>query len=123
MLIAKNSRGQKGEEFATSYLQKRGFKILERNYRIRNGEIDIIAIDKKEYALVFVEVKTRSSEQFGTPFEAIHYFKMKALLNAAQVYKATHPKLPDLLRIDAIAVSIDREGNVTNVEHMKNTST
>ena len=71
---------------------------------------------------MFVEVKTRSSEQFGTPFEAINYFKMKALRNAAQVYKLSKPQLPSLLRIDAVAVWIDSNGRVTNIEHMKNIS-
>lgn len=117
-----NASGKKGEEAAASFLRKLDYIIVEHNFRIRNGEIDIIAIDKKEHALVFVEVKTRSSEAFGTPFEAIHYWKMKALLNAAQVYKTTHRNLPHLMRIDAIAVTINKVGEVMNIEHMKNIS-
>jgi putative endonuclease len=118
----KITSGRKGEQSAADFLQKKGYVIIEKNFRIRNGEIDIIAIDKKENTLVFVEVKTRSSEQFGTPFEAIHYWKMKALLNAAQVYKLSHKNLPDLMRIDAIAISINKNGEVIDIEHMKNIS-
>ena len=117
-----NITGIHGEVSAANYLKQNGYVILETNFRIRNGELDIIAVDKKENTLVFVEVKTRSSEQFGTPFEAIHYWKMKALLNAAEVYKSTHKNLPDLMRIDAIAISISKNGEVTSIEHMKNIS-
>lgn len=121
-----NSFGKKGEDAAASFLKRQGFTIIEQNFRIRNGEIDIIAIDPStgsgQKTLVFVEVKTRSSEQFGTPFEAIHYWKMKALLNAAQVYKISHKNLPDLMRIDAVAVSINKNGEVINIEHIKNIS-
>jgi putative endonuclease len=113
--------GKIGEDVATSYLKKLGYIILDRNFRIRNGEIDIIAFDKKDNALVFVEVKTRSSHAYGTPLEAIHYWKVKALRNAAMVYKNNHRNLPDLLRIDAVSVML-KDGEVANVEHMKNIS-
>lgn len=112
--------GKIGEDKAARYLQKLGYIILQRNFRIRNGEIDIIALDKKENALVFVEVKTRSSDAFGTPLEAIHYWKLKALRNAVQVYKLSHRNLPELLRIDAISVLLNNRGEVVTLEHLKN---
>jgi putative endonuclease len=138
--------GKIGEDAAASFLKKSGYTIIERNFRIRNGEIDIIALDPStsspprpadanamagrqgyegqagEKTLVFVEVKTRSSTRFGTPFEAIHYWKLKALTNAAQVYKLSHPRLPPLLRIDAVAVLLDTNGGVIEIEHLKNIS-
>lgn len=117
-----NNNGKIGESAATDFLKRKGYAIIERNFRIRNGEIDIIAIDKKEKSLVFIEVKTRSSDTYGTPFEAIHYWKMKALLNAAQVYKLSRPTLPDLLRIDAVAVFLNKNSDITGIEHMKNVS-
>lgn len=118
--------GKIGEDTAASYLRKLGYTILERNFRIRNGEIDIIAVDPStssgQKTLVFVEVKTRSSDKFGTPLEAIHYWKLKALRNAAQVYKISHRGLPNLLRIDAVSVLLNNRGEVVSLEHMKNIS-
>lgn len=109
-----------GENAACDYLLKKGYKILERNFRKGYGEIDIIALDKK--TLVFVEVKTRSSAKFGTPFEAISPSKLNLLIRGASFYKyVLHPELPDELRIDAIGVTV--WGNeVINIEHLENIS-
>lgn len=95
-----------GEDKACEYLRKLGFKIIERNFRKGYGEIDIIALDPsaKPQALAFVEVKTRTSNQFGSPLEAINYWKLKSLIKTAQYYKMTHNNLPESLRIDAVAV-------------------
>lgn len=113
-----------GEEKACEYLKKSGFKIIERNFRKGYGEIDIVAIDPtvaSEKVLAFVEVKTRTSSSFGTPFEAITYWKLKTLIKTAQFYKLTHPNLPESLRIDAIAVTLN--GNeVQNIELTQNIS-
>ncbi|MEK7616786.1 MAG: YraN family protein [Patescibacteria group bacterium] len=76
--------GGHGENLACEYLKKEGYKILERNYRIRGGEIDIVAMDG-EY-LVFVEVKTRWSHEYGEPSESMTPWKIKALLKTAQFY-------------------------------------
>ncbi|MBI2597014.1 YraN family protein [Candidatus Daviesbacteria bacterium] len=76
--------GNYGEELACQYLRKIGYKILERNYRIRGGEIDIVCLDQ-DY-LVFVEVKTRYSHEYGLPKESITSWKIKALLKTAQFY-------------------------------------
>jgi putative endonuclease len=69
----KNPLGEAGERYATDYLIKNGYKILDRNWRIRGGEIDIVALYKS--TLVFVEVKTRTSTSYGTPEESIGYHK------------------------------------------------
>ena len=110
---------REGEEIAVKYLKNLGFKIIDRNFRARNTEIDIVAVHKA--TLVFVEVKTRTSNQFGTPLEQITYWKLKSLVKAAQYYKITHPKLPDLMRIDAVSVKMFAGENI-NVEHIKNIS-
>ena len=108
-----------GEDKATEYLRKKGYKIIERNFRKGYGEIDVIAIDKD--TLVFVEVKTRTSSSFGSPLESITYWKLKSLIKTAQYYKITHPKLPDSLRIDAVSVLLN--GNeVQSIELTKNIS-
>mgnify|MGYP001559559692 CR=1 FL=1 len=109
----------KGERIAALYLRNKGFKILESNFRKGYGELDIIATDKD--TLVFIEVKTRTSSKYGNPLEAITPWKLKSLVKTAQYYKITHPKLPDRLRIDAVAVSLIG-GQIKNIEHVKNIS-
>ena len=104
------SVGNKGEEIACSHLKKLGYKILERNFRIRGGEIDIVAMDKEE--LVFVEVKARYSHQYGLPVEAITPWKIKALLKTAMFYllKINWGEKP--YRIDVVAIDfIDSKDN------------
>lgn len=126
MSLFKKEEGKRGEDFAVSFLKKQGWQIVERNFHIRGGEIDIIAIEyssiEKVHTLVFVEVKTRSSMQYGTPLEAIGYHKLRALVKAAQFYKLKHPELPELMRIDAISVMLDREGNLLDIDLVKNIS-
>lgn len=109
-----------GEDIATTFLQKKGYKILERNVRSRYEEIDIVALYQK--SLVFIEVKTRSSHAFGTPLEGITSWKLKSLIKAAQYYKHIHPKLPETLRIDAIAVDLDTSSTTRQIEHIENIS-
>ena len=114
--------GKNGEKIAEEYLKKLKYTIIERNFRIRNGEIDLIAIDYSEKipVLSFIEVKTRNSDRFGTPFDAITPWKVNFLIRTANVYKVMHPKMPDAMRIDAVSVSIvDGE---PKVELMKNIS-
>lgn len=82
--MTKSQTGNYGETLACNYLKKLGYKILERNFRIRGGEVDIVCRDK-DY-LVFVEVKTRYSHQFGIPSESITPWKIKALIKTAEFY-------------------------------------
>lgn len=118
----KGAIGQLGEDAAVAFLKRNGFLIITRNFRVRNGEVDIIAIEnKKEKTLVFIEVKTRTSGQFGTPGEAITYFKLQALQRTAVYYKQLHPRLPDMLRIDAIEIFLSGE-TITDIRHVKNIS-
>lgn len=109
-----------GEDKACEYLRKNGYKIIERNFRKGYGEIDIVAIHKN--TLVFVEVKTRTSNQFGSPLESINYWKLKSLIKTAQYYKLIHPKLPDSLRIDAVSVILSEDYKVENIEYIENIS-
>ncbi len=82
--MTKTQDGNHGEDLACKYLQKLGYKILERNYRIRGGEIDIVAKDKD--ILVFIEVKTRWSHEYGLPTESMTPWKIKYLLKTARFY-------------------------------------
>lgn len=118
----KKQFGQKGEDEACQFLKKNGYKIIDRNFRIKNGEIDIIAIDteKKTQTLVFVEVKTRFSDEYGDPFEAITYYKIQAMQRTALFYTALHSNLPQLLRLDAVAVMLDHTGHLVSIKLSKN---
>ena len=117
--------GKIGEHIAENYLTKNDYQIVGRNFRLRNGEIDIIAIENtnsKDKTLVFFEVKTRTTKDFGTPLEAITRFKLRALIRAAQVYKLSHKNLPDAMRIDALAIIVMPTGELVNLEHVRNIS-
>ncbi len=100
--------GQKGENIATDYLKRHGYKVLDRNFRSRRwGEIDIVAVD--DDTLVFVEVKTRVGTQYGEPVEAVTPFKIRALKRAGQYYKLEYPETPEALRIDVVSIILDPE--------------
>jgi putative endonuclease len=126
MSLFKNIQGKRGEDLAVSYLRKLGFRIIERNFRIRGGEIDIVAIETSklthEQTLVFIEVKTRSSGKFGTPLEAITYYKLRSLIKTAAFYRLKHPQLPELMRIDAVAVILSASNELIEIELVKNIS-
>ena len=99
--------GDRGELRAAEYLQNKGFYILERNYRTRRGEIDLICADDRY--LVFVEVKTRSSTSFGMPCEAVTSVKQRKLVLAAQQWLYNHPtELQPRFDVVEILVSPDR---------------
>lgn len=109
-----------GEDIAVDYLKKKGYKIIERNFRKKYEEIDIIALFGS--TLVFIEVKTRTSSSFGTPFESIAPWKLRHLIQLAEFYKMTHSNLPDNMRIDAIGVIVTRDNKLENIEHLENIS-
>ncbi|HEX6914370.1 MAG TPA: YraN family protein [Chitinophagaceae bacterium] len=95
--------GSKGEDMAADYLRQQGFTIIERNWRFRHWEVDIIASRKDR--LHFFEVKTRTSPKFGKPEESISYEKMKCLKNAAEEYQFRHPQWK-YLQFDVLAISM-----------------
>ena len=113
-------QGKYGEDLAAEYLKKQGFKIIDRNFRIRGGEIDIVALEQD--VLVFIEVKTRSSAAFGSPLEAITPWKLRALVKTAQFYKVKHRNLPDAMRIDAVSVKINYNTGITEMELVRDIS-
>jgi len=101
---SKQNLGGIGEKLAVNLLQKKGYRILEKNFRSKLGEIDIIALE--EDTLVFVEVKTRWSKSFGLPEEAVTPRKIRSIIKTGQYYKLLHPELPEALRIDVVAVDL-----------------
>jgi putative endonuclease len=110
--------GKLGEKEAQKFLKKRGFRIRETGFRCHHGEIDIVA--QKKDCLVFVEVRTKSNLEFGTPEESITQAKKERLIASALTYTTTHEKLPPLWRIDVIAIELDDNGKTTRIEHIEN---
>jgi putative endonuclease len=104
-MAAKDELGRAGESRAVAHLRDSGYRILDRNWRCSQGEIDIVA--DHHGALVVIEVKTRSSEAFGHPFDAIDARKAARLWRLAMAWMAAHPDEARgrRLRIDAIAVT------------------
>ncbi|MDH5661630.1 MAG: YraN family protein [Elusimicrobiota bacterium] len=98
--------GKKGEDISVKFLKKQGYQIIERNYRCSLGEIDIIAKDKN--ILCFVEVKTRNTEEYGLPEEAIDGYKQKKLARAALTYLKQKKIYEQDLRFDIVSVYPDR---------------
>jgi putative endonuclease len=111
--------GRRGEEIARALLQKRGYKIVETNARVRYGEIDIVARQKDCH--VFVEVRTRTSSEFGTPEESVTRRKREKLVACAFDYVTSHEELTNRAwRIDVVAVELDAEGRRTRAEIVEN---
>ena len=96
-----NDLGNLGESIARKHLQRKGYKLLEANWRFGKDEIDIIAVDKNQ--LVIVEVKTRSNRELGEPEEAVNKKKQKFLVRAADVY-ITENNIEMDCRFDIIAI-------------------
>lgn len=110
--------GDKGEDIACDFLKKQGYKILERNFRIRGGEIDIVAKDKNY--LVFVEVKTRYSYDYGLPVESITPWKIKYLLKTAQFYLLKVKWGDGPYRLDFVGVDFMDNPDQPKIELIKN---
>lgn len=112
--------GSLGENAAAEYLRKRGYRILERNYRYRRNEIDIIALNRG--TLCFIEVKTRSTQEKGDPLEAVTIQKQQEIIKAAKAYLASTGNMDRECRFDVIAVRVrnrDEEGiDRLSIEHI-----
>jgi putative endonuclease len=107
--------GERGEELAVSFLKEKGYKILERNWRYGQKEIDIIA--QKNNQLIIVEVKTRSGTMWEQPFQAVNRRKQKMVVEAADAY--VNKKNRDTeVRFDVISVVIEKKK--TEIEHIEN---
>lgn len=110
--------GKKGEDFAAHYLTKHGFHIIDRNFKARYGELDIIATENN--TLVFIEVKTRIGRQFGLPEEAVTTRKLAEVIKTGEYYKLLHPNLPESLRIDVIGIELMNDDSIQYFNHIRN---
>ena len=101
--------GGKGEALAVEFLKQHNYRVIERNFRCKSGEIDIIAQDKDSFC--FIEVKTRSTGQFGSGFDAITSSKQRKLVKAALWYCAMHDRAHVPMRFDIVAVQYSSSGS------------
>jgi putative endonuclease len=113
---AKDALGRRGELLAVEYLERAGMRILDRNWRCAEGEIDIVAAERQ--VLVVCEVKTRSGTRYGTPLEAITRAKRARLRRLAARWLVAHGVLFDEVRIDAIGLIGDGRGQY-QIEHVR----
>lgn len=116
--MMRRDTGVRGEKLAQDFLKKRGYRIIETNYRTPEGEIDIVARQKD--CLVFVEVRTKRSLLFGSPEESITHAKMQKLRALAARYMQSHGNLSGNWRIDVVAVELDNKDKASRIEIIEN---
>lgn len=117
MIVTTSETGRLGEDIAKEYLQNHGYHIIEQNYKTKYAEIDIVAT--KGSKLVFVEVRTKSDERFGTPEETINYKKKMKLLWNAKAYVA-HKQYKGPYRIDALCIVLGESEKPQRISHYEN---
>ena len=106
-------KGKLGEDMAVNYLLSKGYKILSRNYRYKTGEIDIIARERD--ILVFLEVKARTSRNYGYAYEAVNKKKQEKIINTSHVYCSQYAYHNFQLRYDIIEVYLTREIKINHI--------
>lgn len=96
--------GNNGEKIASEYLEKNHYEIIKRNFRCKQGEIDIIAYDSKNREYVFVEVKTRTNFEYGKPVDSVNKMKQKHIVSATKYYIYLHNLENKYIRFDIIEI-------------------
>lgn len=115
------SKGKLGEQIASEFLGKRGYRLIETNFRTRFGELDIIAA--KDGLLVFVEVKLKIGTDFGTPEEMITEGKIRQVRQTAEVYLQQNKEIAANFlqyRIDAVCITLNEDCSIKSVRHYEN---
>ncbi len=110
--------GARGEKIAQAYLQEKGYQVVDTNVRSTWGEVDIVASHGEE--LVFVEVRTRRSHQFGSAEESVSAAKKERLIATAETYIQGLPQPPAQWRIDLVSVQIGEGGKIKEIRHLEN---
>lgn len=113
-----DSLARRGENAAARYLKRRGYKIVARGSRTRWSELDLVAVDGR--TVVFVEVKTRASDERGLPAEAVDLEKQQRITRAALAYSRRHGLLDVASRFDVISIVWPAGSRKPNIEHFKN---
>jgi putative endonuclease len=116
--MKRRETGILGEKIACEFLSRNGYDIIETNYRCAEGEIDIIARQKD--ILVFIEVRTKKSQQFGSPEESITRNKKEKLRALAERYGQEHENIPGSWRIDVMAIQLDSGNRLKRMQLIEN---
>ncbi|MDX9893723.1 MAG: YraN family protein [Patescibacteria group bacterium] len=116
-MFASKQLGRRGEQLAKVHLQRRGYQIINQNYRTRQGEVDLICLHQG--IIHFVEVKTRSTKSYGWPEEAVNAAKLSKISLAAQAYLAEHNTTRPW-QIDVLSISINQQNHSGQIKHFKN---
>ena len=119
--MGKNSKnlviGYLGEAIAKKYIQNKGYKVIEQNYKTKYAEIDLIARDKR--TLVFIEVRTKVGERFGSPEESLNRSKINKLVKNTAAYVVQKGYIKRC-RIDAVCIVLDKKEKIKRVNHYQN---
>lgn len=118
MTVRRQALGRRGEEEVVRYLTGQGYRLVKRNFCCPAGEIDIIAMDGK--TLVFVEVRSRSSENFGLPQESVNWRKQAKLRLVARHYLAIIGGYRGQVRFDVLALKYGSRGRLEHLKHIQN---
>jgi len=110
--------GRVGEKIAFGFLRRKGYKIITTNYRTPFGEIDAVA--KKDDLVVFIEVKTRSSDSLGPPYLAVTGAKARHIIKNALFYLKKYDLLDSSARIDVVSIKLDCEYSAEDIEIIEN---
>jgi len=116
--MKRKDTGILGEKLAKDFLEKEGYHVIETNYRCPEGEIDIVA--KHGDYLVFIEVRTKTSREFGTPEESITPAKKERMKATAAYYQQNHHSLAPQWRIDVVAVELNQRRKLSRIELIEN---
>jgi len=110
--------GNLGETIAAEFLENKGYQLIDHNYHTRYGELDLVMLELD--SVVFVEVKTRTSDTFGTPEDSVTSEKLERLQSAALLWLQAHPEVDDEWRMDVVSVNLTHDQRVENIEHFIN---
>jgi len=120
--VSTHQKGKWGEDRAAAYLMMKGYRVLERNYRVPQGEIDLIA--SRNGTVVFVEVKSRKGKLQGSPLEAVSPHKVGRLSAAAAVYLSRQPGAPKACRFDVVTLGPEKNWmGLAKIRHVENAFT
>ncbi len=119
--MSNKSTGDLGKSLAREYLENKGYRILDTNYRCPQGEVDIVA--RQDDFLVFVEVRTRTSLNYGSPEESVTPAKKDRLIATALHYRQGHYNMPASWRIDFVGVMLNPKDGPPRIEHIPNAIT
>lgn len=117
MTLWRKKLGRRGEEEAAAYLTRKGYRVLHRNFRCALGEIDLVAMDG--VTLVFVEVRSRSTDSFGLPQESVTWRKKTKIRQVARHYLASCGGHRGPVRFDVLAIRYAPDGSVLDIEHIR----